>query len=312
MCKIIFQLCVWILACACARVSFAQEVVLAFAKTLAPSASLDGTARTKMLINNMAKGDVNQAMFLVHTKDITAKTIERVEFYDESGQLIVNAGDSLSLYHRPKSYAYPIDIMKANGKLLPYAHYHQHVYLPDLYNSGDEKLLQQLRDFLAEHNYQRTYISYEARDDYMDKLYQARLAENRQVDIRKLENAYVRMLMDRVKEYDARARVILGYSPRQVILLHENDVSAYCILAFIDALGAQGFKVVAPENVFSDPVANPFYAGGYSATGYLQAITHLPDPPRNGLWVPSRQDEDKVQGYLREAGLDYLVPASQD
>lgn len=303
-----FQLSLWILVFGMAQLCQAQEVVLAFGKTLAPSTSLDGTARTKMLINNMAKGDVKQAMFLVKTKNINAKTVDRVSFYDESGQLIVNAGDSLSIYHRAKNYSYPIDVMKANAKLLPYAQYHQHVFLPELYNRGDEKMLQQLRDFLAEHNYQRTYISYEAHDDYMDQLYQARMAENRTVDMHQMQTAYVNMLMDQVKDYDARARVLLGFSPRQVILLHENDLSAYCILAFIDALTSQGFKVIAPENVFSDPLANPFFAGGYSATGYMQAITNLPDPTRDSMFVITPVEEEKIHSYLREQGLDNLLP----
>lgn len=112
--------------------SQAQEIVLAFTDTLGRSTSLDGTARSKMLIKNMARADVKQAMFLIKTKTVTADTIERLNYYDESGQLLVNAGHNFSMEHRQKNYGYPIDIMKANGVLESYANYHKHVNFPYL------------------------------------------------------------------------------------------------------------------------------------------------------------------------------------
>ena len=287
--------------------SHAQEVVLAFTNTLGHSTSLDGTARSKMLIRNMARADVKQAMFLIKTKNVTANTIDRLDFYEETGQLIVNAGHNFSMEHRQKSYAYPVDIMKANGILETYSHYHKHVNFPYLNGYADQELLQQLQRFLVEHNYLPTYITTRVHDEYMDHLYQLRMASGRTVDIRQLEKAYTKMIVDAVMAYDAKAHMMLGFSPRQVLLLHENDLAAYCIVGAIDELNKKGFKVTAPEKVFTDPVSNPYFISGFLATSYMPYITSLPEEKSIWFDVASKKDEEKINSYLREQGLDGLI-----
>jgi peptidoglycan-N-acetylglucosamine deacetylase len=287
--------------------AYARDIALAFDDTLARASSLDGSARTKMLISGMARADVKQAMFLVNSKNITANTVERMMHYDATGQLIVNAGHSYSLLHRAKNYGFPIDIMKANAALELYANYHQHITHPYLYGGGDAVLVQQLQRYLAEHNYLPIYITTQVHDQYMNRLYQQRIASGRSVDIRALEKAYVNMIVDKVLAYDASAYLRLGASPRQVLLLHENDLAAYCIMGLIDALTAQGFKVIAPEKVFSDPVLNPYFSSQFSANLLTRYLTGLPAAKREWPYLATQQDQEKIHTYLRAQGLDYLI-----
>jgi hypothetical protein len=286
----------------------AQEIVLAFTDTLGRATGLDGTARSKMLIKNMARADVKQAMFLIKTKTVTANTIERLHYYDETGQLLVNAGHNFSMVQRQKSYGYPIDIMQANGVLESYAHYHKHVNFPYLDGNNDAEILQQLQGFLVEHDYSPTYITTRVHDEYMDQLYQLRVLSGRIVDIRALEKAYVKMIMDAVNTYDAKAHMMLGFSPRQVLLLHENDLAAYCIIGLIDELNKKGFRVIEPEKVFTDPISNPFFVSGFSANSYMPYITGLPEEKSIWFEVANKKDEEKIHDYLREQGLENLIP----
>jgi hypothetical protein len=288
--------------------SQAQQILLAFDNTLAPKSSLDGLARTRMLIRNMNAGDVKQAMFFIRGNQVTEANADRLALYEQSGQLLVNAGFSATPYHRRKSFAWPIDIMKADGRLETYTNYHKHVYLPFTRQNGDEALLQQLQQFLGERNYLPVYVTHRVPDDYMDVLYQQRLAGNRQVDIRALEAAYIAMVIDQVEPYDARARLLLGYSPTQVLLLHENDVTAYCILGLIDALNARGYRILAPEKVLNDPASNPQFWNGHQDGGYMPAVTLTPEPDIAPAFARSSQEEQRVKQYLRSHGLDVLVP----
>lgn len=282
----------------------AQEIVLAFTDTLGRATSLDGMARSKMLIRNMARADVSQAMFLIKTKTVTANTIERLEFYDEAGQLLVNAGHNPSMVIRQKSFGYPIDIMRANGILEPYDNYHRHVNYPYLYGFNDPAVLTQLQQFLKEHDYLPTYVTTRVHDEYMDQLYQARIASGKSVNIRALESAYVKLILNAVSRYDAKARMMLGFSPRQVLLLHENDLAAYCIVGLIDELNKLGFRVVAPEKVFTDPISNPYFSSGYSTEGYMFYVTGLPEEKSVWYDIASAKDKEEIHGYLREQGLD--------
>ncbi len=287
----------------------AQEVVLAFTDTLGRSTSLDGFARSKMLIKSMARADVAQAMFFIKTKNVKMATIERLDFYAESGQLLVNAGHNLSMVHRQKSYGYPIDIMKANAVLESYPQYKKHINFDYLYGNSDPETLQQLTNFLKDHNYLPTYVTTRVHDEYMDHLYQLRVKEGRSVDIRALEKAYVKMIMDAVNKYDAKASMLLGFSPRQVLLLHENDLAAYCIIGVIDELNKQGYKIIAPDKVFTDPVSNPYFTSGFTATSYMPFITKLPE--EKVLWwnIADTKDKELVHSYLREQGLESLLQA---
>lgn len=304
------QLITFILTCFLCSNLHAKEIVFAFDKTLAGSTSLDGMARVQMLVRNLAKVDVKQTMFLIRTKDITPKTVDRLRFYEEAGQLLVNAGAKYSLYSNSNPYAYAVDILKANAELEQYANYRHHIYFPYLYEGGDAETLRNLQEFLADHLYQPTYVTHKGNDDYLDLLYQARVALNKPVNIRELEKVYVTLLMDEILAYDAKAQLLLGYSPRQVIMLHENDLAAYFIIGLVDALNAKGFNVVSPEKVFSDPVANPFFAGGYSAVGYMQSLTGFAEARRENLYVLTNAQQQKIHSLLTAHGLADLIPAS--
>ena len=285
----------------------AQEIVIAFQDTLSPSTTLDGTARTKMLIRNMARADVKQAMFLIRTKTVTPKTLERMMYYEETGQLLVNAGHNYSMLHATKNFGFPIDIMKANAALADYQNYHKHVFFPYLYDGRNTELLEQLRSYLAEHNYSPTYVTTRVHDEYLNRLYHERVLAGRSVDIRQFEKAYTKMIVDAVTAYDAKARTMLGFSPRQVLLLHENDSAAYCIVGAIDALNAKGFKVISPQKVFTDPIANPYFSSGFSAVSYMPYITGIPVEEYEWNPVANKNDKTKIHNYLIEQGLESLI-----
>jgi peptidoglycan-N-acetylglucosamine deacetylase len=284
----------------------AQEVVLAFEKTLAPATSLDGMARTKMLISNMAKANVTQAIFLINGKDITAKTLPRVDYYDQMGQFLVSTGFNYSIYHRVKNYSLQIDIMKANGLLASYSNYHQFLSYPPL-DDQNNPLQDSLRQYLTEHDYQPIYITTYVNDDLMDALYQKRIVAGKSVDIHKLEKAYVNMAVDAAEAYAGNARLMLGFSARQVLLLHENDLTAYCIMGLIDALAAKGFTVISPDKVFSDPIANPFFVSGFNRLSNMNEALGVHINARPFPYVANESERNKVHQYLTAQGLDVLV-----
>lgn len=286
----------------------AQEIAFAFTNTLSRPTSLDSLARAKMLVNSLKRVNVTQSMFLIRTGNINAKNNNQMMFYDDSGQLLVNAGDNESLLSRKDDRYTKLDIWKANFTLSQYINYHQHVYYPYLYEGGDTNILSSLRNYLAERGYQPTYITYYAHDDYMDELYQNQLAEGKYVDIEKLQKAYVKSLMDDIIAYDAKAWLLLGYNPRQVILLHETDLTAYSMVSLVDALIEKGFKIISPEKIFSDPVINPFFISGYSANDYMPSITGLPSPKNENLYELNEAEKQKTFRYLKEQGLEELIP----
>jgi hypothetical protein len=258
----------------------ARELVIAFDHTLQASTSLDAMARSQMLVRNLATAGVPQAMFLIKTKGIDQKDKARLALYSDKGHLLVNAGHGHSLVTKSDLYVYEIGILKANRILQGYKGYKKHVHFSYLHEFGDANLQRGLAEFLQERGYRPAFTGVNPMrgvDQYLNQLYQKKINSNRQVNMAALESAYVDFITRSLTQQDAKAFNLLGYSPRQVLVLQENDLAAYFIVALIDRLLEQGWTIIAAERALDDPIANPIAANRWGANGYLNSITGLND-----------------------------------
>lgn len=261
-------------------VAGARELVIAFEHTLQVSTSLDAMARSQMLVRNLATAGVPQAMFLIKTRGIDQKDRARLALYSAKGHLLVNAGHGHSLVTKSDLYAYEVGILKANRVLKGYSGYKQHVHFSYLHEFGDKNIQRSLAEFLQERGYRPAFTGMNPMrgvDQYLDQLYQKKISSNRVVNMAALESAYVEFIAQSLAREDAKAFNLLGYSPRQVLVLQENDLAAYFIVALVDHLIEQGWTMIAAERALDDPIANPIAANRWGANGYLNSITRLPD-----------------------------------
>jgi len=303
----LFRFCCVISVFLCANLQ-ARDLVIAFENTLQPSTSLDAKARSQMLVRNLANAQAPQAMFLVKTYGLTPKDEARLGIYSDAGHLLVNAGHGQSLLSRPDLYAFEIGILKANKILEPYAGYKKHVHFSYLHEFGDKALQKGLIDFLRERDYHPAFTGVNAlcgADAYLDQLYQAKILNNRRVDIVQLEKAYVDLVMEALNQQDALAFNLLGYSPIQALVLQENDLAAYFIAAVIERLDKDRWTLIAAERALNDPVANPIMVNGFGANGYLNSITGLADDPIAYARVLGKK-QAQVDSFLRLRAPDLM------
>lgn len=262
--------------------SNARELVLAFENTLQDSTSLDAMARSQMLIRNLATAGVPQAMFLIKTEYMGDKNSGRVALYGDKGHLLVNAGHNHSLVSKSDLYAYEIGILKANRILDQFSGYKKHVHFSTLHEAGDVGIQRGLADFLSERGYKPAFTGFNnARgiDNYIDQLYQKKISKNRPVNMSALEKVYVELMLQPLQRQDEYLFNMLGYSPRQVLVIQENDLAAYFVVALVDELVARGWTMIPAEKAMDDPIVNPIALGGWGANGYLHGLTGLPEQP---------------------------------
>ncbi len=260
----------------------ARELVIAFENTLQDSSSLDAKARSQMLVRNLKTVAVPQAMFLIKTENLGRKNRERVALYSDNGHLLVNAGHDHSLVSKNDLYAYEISLLKANRLLAPYSGYKKHIHFSYLHESGDLNIQRGLIEFLQERGYRPAFTGFNparGMDNYIDQLYQKKMRNNRRVDMVALEKAYVQLMLEPLRQQDEYLFNMLGYSPRQVLVIQENDLAAYFIVALVDELNARGWTIIAAEKALNDPLINPVAHGGWGANGYLHGLTGLPELP---------------------------------
>ena len=258
----------------------ARELVIAFDNTLQNSTSIDAMARSQMLVRNLAIAGVPQAMFLIQTQGINQKDRARLKLYSDKGHLLVNAGHRQNLVNKSDLYAYKISILKANQILKPYPGYKKHVYFSYLHEFGDSHIQRGLADFLQQRGYFPAFIGVNATrgvDEYFNQLYVKKVRSNRSVNMAALESAYVDFISQSLAQEDAKAFNLLGYSPKQILVLQENDLAAYFVVALVDRLLEQGWIMSAAERVLNDPIANPIAANRWGANGYINSVSRLPD-----------------------------------
>lgn len=275
-----WQICVWLMLAAIP--ASARELVIAIENTLQPSSSLDAKARSQMLLRNLQVAEVPQAMFLIKTESMGAKSRERVALYNDAGHLLVNAGHDHSLVSKGDLYAYEIGILKANRMLMPFSGYKKHIHFSYLHEFGDINIQRGLTDFLRERGYKPAFSGFmPARgiDTYINYLYQQKIRNNRRVDMAALEKAYIHLMAQPLQQQDSYLFNMLGYSPRQVLVVQENDLAAYFIVGLLDELAAQGWRFIAAEKALNDPILNPIASAGWGANGYVHGLTGLPDQP---------------------------------
>lgn len=253
----------------------ATQLLLVFDNNLQPTSSLDGKARSQMIIRSLKTAGVNQAAFLIDTYDMDARDEERLGLYSNAGHLLVNKGHNQLLVSKKNIFSIQANILKSDTWLQAYPTYHKHLHLDWLNENYSPELQTKMLEFLQEQGFvpvSSGNLPMRGIDHYINQLYQQRKKINKPVDMQKLQDIYVKLIVDDLRAADAEASLTLGYSPVQILTLQENDVTAYFLLALLDELVAHGWQWANAEHIYADPVANHYGSFGFASTGYQKAI----------------------------------------
>ena len=276
----------------------AQEVVIAFEDVLGPSATLDGMARTQMIISGLRRAEVEQALFLVRTKKINAKNKnrERLVQYDRAGHVLASHGHDHNLFRKINLYAYEIDLLKSNALLRDFANYHGYFHFGYYAAGGDLTVRRKLRGFAQENELQPIYVNVKTNDAYLNQKYIEQVNANRRVDMAALEKVYVDMVWQGLVNYYQYAIPTVGQS-RIVVLLQENDLAAYFIAPLVEKIREQGWRIASPNSAFSYPKIAQSPIGLQNSDGYMAALAGI-----------DLMANDVPLYYHSRAATDYFQP----
>lgn len=287
----------------------AAKVLLVFDNSLQPRTSLDGKARSQMILRSLKTAGISQAAFIVDTYGLNAQAHERLALYSDAGHLLVNKGHNQSLVSKKNIYTVQARLLKADGLLLPYSTYHRHLHLDWLNENPDTAAQQKMLRFLNEHNFipvSSGNLPMRGIDQYLDYLYQYRKKINKPVSMEKLRDIYVKLIVDDLQTANAEASLTLGYSPVQILTLQANDVTAYFLLALLDELSEKGWQWARAEQVYADPVVNHYAWFGFTASGYKKAVAPFLQDTASYPRVPGDR-QSKVDQILQTSLPELLA-----
>jgi hypothetical protein len=111
-----------------------------------------------------------------------------------------------------------------------------------------------MRTFLAEKGYRNAYVSLDTSDWRLDQRLREILAKDPKADLDPLRKVYLSHLRQRAEVYRALALRLFGRDVPQVLLLHHNLLNALFLADALELFKGMGWKVIAPEEAFADPV----------------------------------------------------------
>lgn len=235
----------------------AKELAITFDD--APRAAtgyLDGPSRAKMLINKLKKHRVNQAAFFAVSKNLDAEGKERLQAYAEAGHIIANHTYSHPDFNKLELDDYIQNFVQADHALSEFKNMRKWFRFPYLREGDTKEKRDGMRDKLAELGYINAYITLNNYDWYIEDLFQKAISNGHDVDLKKLSQFYVDVIVKGIDYYDQLSIKYLTRSPKHVLLLHEMDITALFIGDLVDELRTRGWKIISPEAAYTDAIAD--------------------------------------------------------
>ncbi|GAA5445962.1 hypothetical protein Misp06_04169 [Microbulbifer sp. NBRC 101763] len=216
----------------------------------------DGPTRAKMLIDSLKEHQIGKVTFFSNTRFLDKEGLERMRLYDRAGHIIGNHTHSHPNFLNTELPTYQKEFLQAHQLLQQFDNFKPYFRFPYLREGETVEKRDGMRNLLQEHNYLNAYITLNNYDWYIEELFQTAVKDGNPVDLERLSNFYVDVLMASINYYDDMAIKNLGRSPKHVILLHEMDITALFIGDLAQRLRLEGWEIISLEEAYQDPIAD--------------------------------------------------------
>jgi peptidoglycan/xylan/chitin deacetylase (PgdA/CDA1 family) len=221
---------------------------------------LDGPTRAKLLLDNLAKHNVDETAFFCvgsqGNKTMTKEGIARLKSFSEAGHIIANHTYSHPNINELTGSEYIEEIKKAERVLQSLPTFIKWFRFPYLREGDTIEKRDLVRDYLKEEGYFNAYITVSTYDWYMEAIFQREYKKNADIDLEKVKAFFVSTTIKNIENADENALALLGRSPKHVLLLHETDLVALFIGDLVNALREKGWNIISPKAAFEDDIAN--------------------------------------------------------
>ncbi len=253
--NVIYYGCWLILLLFTTEVFGVKQIALTFDDAPRPDSTLRTAQRTEDLLTALHDSGVDQVMFFITTKHLNRMTQPVLKQYATAGHLIANHSDQHLWLHKTDILDYQKDFMRAHELIQNRTNFHRFFRYPYLDEGREAGKSQAMVDFLQQQKYSNGYVTVDNYDWYLDSLYQDAVKSGQQLNLKLLKQLYVDVLWQAIEFSDDIAMKYLGYSPKHVLLLHDNDLAAMFIDDLVSHIKQQGWEVISPLDAYTDPIA---------------------------------------------------------
>lgn len=262
-----------------AQTVFAGEVALTIDDApVGDQALYTGLQRTERFISILKKYNI-QTVFFSNSRQLPFDHgLERMNSYAKAGFFIGNHTHShFGLDKTEDVQEYLKDIDKADELLKGFPTFKKWFRYPFMQEGNTYRKRNTVRRHLRKLNYKNAYVTVDLFDYFVNEKIQPVLKAKKKVDLDKACLMISDLALDGLKHYDDLAKKHLGGSVKQVLLLHENDIEAYCLEKLILRLKENNWAIISPEIAYTEPALvdepDTLYLGGGRVAAQLQVKT---------------------------------------
>jgi peptidoglycan-N-acetylglucosamine deacetylase len=273
--------------------AFSQEIALTFDDApMEDGAYFSGAERTQKIISHLKENEVSQAAFFVITRSIVGHAgMPRLNQYVAAGHMLANHTHSHRWIHEMGTAHYIEDLKKADAILKKIKGYKPWFRYPFLDEGRPESTRDSIRTALKALNLSNGYVTVDNYDWYINGQTRKALSQGKKINETALKEFYLEHIFASVEFYDNIAKQHLGRSPKHVLLLHENDLTAKFLGDLIKLLKAKGWKIISPTEAYTDPIAAQIPNVLFNGQGRVAAIAREKGVDPKQL-VQESEDED--------------------
>lgn len=228
--------------------------------------------RTDLLLQNLKRAKVKPVMFFVTTSLTRFNQPSRLKRLGEAGHLLASNGYEKRDINEAGFDWFSHDFSQADQMLRQLKNFRPYYRFPQLRQPDESELMGNVRQLMAEQGYNHGYVTIPAQDYLLNQLFTDALLRRKNLDFEQLKALYVTWVREQVNYYDGLALQLLQRSPRHILQLGENDLSAMFIDDVVAALRADGWQIISPEQAYQDALFFMTPEAGYSRYGRIAAL----------------------------------------
>jgi peptidoglycan-N-acetylglucosamine deacetylase len=213
--------------------------------------------RHQMLIAQLQSAQVKQAVFFSNPGRIDESNdfASIMKAYTHAGHVLGNhTANHLQLGAVPAE-RFLADIDEAEKWLKQQKGYRPWFRFPEL-NEGGTNIAKRdaVRAGLKARGLRNGYVTADGWDWKLDSLAAEAIKSGKTVDINALRDLYIETHVQSADFADQLGRRALGRAPAQVMLLHDTDLAALYLSDLVQALRADGWKIITADEAYKDPL----------------------------------------------------------
>lgn len=237
------------------NLSYAKEVALTIDDVpLGDGILYSGTERTEKFIKIFKKENIQAAFFCNSVRLEQSNGMERIKQYTKAGHIVANHTHSHLRLSKTLVHDYLSDFDKADNLLNKFSTFKKWFRFPYLNEGSSIEQRDQVRKHLQDFGYINAFVTVDNYDYVIDDFLKKAIIKKLKVNLQNACEMLSDLVIDGLEGQRDLSIKQIGKDLPQVLLMHENDIEAYCIDQTIQTLKSKGWQIIPPNIPYQDPI----------------------------------------------------------